>query len=48
MVTSEAEPMGGLMGDAVAQPVFQLGQMLIIVIFLVPAIACGSGWRGSR
>ncbi len=34
MVTSEAEPMGGLMGDAVAQPVFQLGQMLIIVIFL--------------
>lgn len=34
MVTSEAEPMGGLMGDAVAQPVFQLGQMLIIVVFL--------------
>ncbi len=34
MVTSEAEPMGGLMGDAVAQPVFQLGQMLIILIFL--------------
>ena len=34
MVTSEAEPMGGLMGDAVAQPVFQAGQMLIIVIFL--------------
>ncbi len=34
MVTSEAEPMGGLMGDAVAQPVFQLGQMLIIVAFL--------------
>ena len=25
MVTSEAEPMGGLMGDAVAQPVFQAG-----------------------
>jgi putative ABC transport system ATP-binding protein len=24
MVTSEAEPMGGLMGDAVAQPVFQM------------------------
>jgi putative ABC transport system ATP-binding protein len=34
MVTSEAEPMGGLMGDAVAQPVFQLGQMLIILLFL--------------
>ncbi|MFK7763593.1 MAG: ABC transporter transmembrane domain-containing protein [Roseobacter sp.] len=34
MVTSEAEPMGGLMGDAVAQPVFQFGQMLIIVAFL--------------
>ena len=26
--------MGGLMGDAVAQPLFQLGQMLIIVTFL--------------
>ena len=34
MITSEAEPMGGLMGDMVAQPVFQFGQMLIIVIFL--------------
>lgn len=34
MVTAEAEPMGGLMGDAVAQPVFQAGQMLIIVVFL--------------
>ncbi len=34
MVTSEAEPMGGLMGDMIAQPVFQLGQMLIIVTFL--------------
>ncbi len=34
MVTSEAEPMGGLMGDAVAQPVFQAGQMLIILLFL--------------
>lgn len=34
MVTSEAEPMGGLMGDAVAQPVFQAGQMLTIVAFL--------------
>ena len=34
MVTSEAEPMGGLMGDMVAQPAFQAGQMLIIVLFL--------------
>lgn len=34
MVTSEAEPMGGLMGDMVAQPVFQAGQMLIILAFL--------------
>ncbi len=34
MITSEAEPMGGLMGDAVAQPVFQAGQMLVIVTFL--------------
>ncbi|WP_425044512.1 ABC transporter transmembrane domain-containing protein [Primorskyibacter sp. S87] len=34
MVTSEAEPMGGLMGDAIAQPAFQAGQMLTIVSFL--------------
>jgi putative ABC transport system ATP-binding protein len=34
VVTSESEPMGGLMGDAVAQPVFQAGQMLTIVAFL--------------
>ena len=34
MITSEAEPMGGLMGDAVAQPVFQFGQMMTIVTFL--------------
>ena len=34
MITSEAEPMGGLMGDFIAQPVFQAGQMLIIVVFL--------------
>ena len=34
MVTSEAEPMGGLMGDFIAQPAFQAGQMLIIVTFL--------------
>ncbi|KUP92993.1 ABC transporter transmembrane domain-containing protein [Tritonibacter horizontis] len=34
MITSESEPMGGLMGDAVAQPAFQAGQMLTIVVFL--------------
>ncbi len=34
MVTAEAEPMGGLMGDALAQPVFQAGQMITIVSFL--------------
>ncbi|KIN75340.1 ABC transporter, permease protein [Sulfitobacter noctilucae] len=34
MVTSEAEPMGGLMGDFIAQPVFQAGQMLVILMFL--------------
>ncbi len=34
LITSESEPMGGLMGDAVAQPVFQAGQMLTIVSFL--------------
>lgn len=34
MITSEAEPMGGLMGDAIAQPVFQFGQMMTIVVFL--------------
>jgi ABC-type multidrug transport system fused ATPase/permease subunit len=34
MVTSEAEPMGGLMGDAISQPVLQAGQMLTILAFL--------------
>lgn len=34
MVTSESEPMGGLMGDALAQPVLQAGQMLTILGFL--------------
>ncbi len=34
MVTSEAEPMGGLMGDLLSQPVFQAGQMLTILGFL--------------
>jgi ABC-type multidrug transport system fused ATPase/permease subunit len=34
MVTSEAEPMGSLMGDMLSQPVFQAGQMLTILAFL--------------
>ena len=34
MVTSEAEPLGGIMGDMVSQPVFQAGQMLTILVFL--------------
>ena len=34
MVTSEAEPMGGFMGDMLSQPVFQAGQMLTILTFL--------------
>lgn len=34
MVTAEAEPLGGLMGDAIAQPVLQTGQMFTILAFL--------------
>lgn len=34
MVTAESEPMGGLMGDAISQPVLQGGQMLTILGFL--------------
>jgi putative ABC transport system ATP-binding protein len=34
MVTAEAEPLTGTMGDAFAQPLFQLGQMLTIIVFL--------------
>ena len=34
MVTSEAEPMGGLMGDMISQPILQAGQMLTILVFL--------------
>ncbi len=34
MVTAETEPLGGIMGDALAQPVFQAGQMLTIFGFL--------------
>ncbi|MBY6092356.1 ABC transporter transmembrane domain-containing protein [Maritimibacter alkaliphilus] len=34
MITSEVEPMSGLMGDFLSQPVFQAGQMLTILAFL--------------
>ena len=34
MVTSEAEPMGGLMGDMLSQPILLTGQMLTILAFL--------------
>lgn len=34
MVTSEAEPLGGFMGDMLSQPVLQAGQMLTILLFL--------------
>ena len=34
MVTSEAEPMGGLMGDMLSQPLLQAGQMITILVFL--------------
>lgn len=34
MVTSEAEPLGGIMGNMVSQPVLQAGQMLTILAFL--------------
>lgn len=34
MITAEAEPLTGTMGDAFAQPAFQLGQMLTIIVFL--------------
>ena len=34
MITGETEPMGGLIGDALTQPVLQAGQMLTILLFL--------------
>ena len=35
MVTSESEALGGMMGDAISQPLFQGGQMITILAFLV-------------
>jgi len=34
MITAESEPMGGLMGDMISQPVLQAGQMATILGFL--------------
>ena len=34
MVTSEAEPLGGIMGDMLSQPILQAGQMATILVFL--------------
>ncbi|WP_239113227.1 cyclic nucleotide-binding domain-containing protein [Shimia biformata] len=34
MITSESEPMGGMMGDAISQPILQAGQMATILFFL--------------
>ena len=34
IITAETEPMGGMMGDALTQPVLQAGQMLTILAFL--------------
>ncbi|MEM0946266.1 MAG: ABC transporter transmembrane domain-containing protein [Pseudomonadota bacterium] len=35
MVTSESETLGGMMGDAISLPLFQAGQMLTILTFLI-------------
>ncbi|GGO77875.1 hypothetical protein GCM10011348_08430 [Marinobacterium nitratireducens] len=34
MITAEVEPLSGIMGDALAHPLFQAGQMLTILTFL--------------
>ena len=34
MITAEVEPLGGFIGDAYAQPIFQGGQLLVILGFL--------------
>lgn len=34
-LTAEAEPLGGIMGDAIALPLLQTGQMLTILLFLL-------------
>ncbi len=34
MITAEVEPLGGYIGDAIAQPIFQGGTLITIVIFM--------------
>jgi ABC-type multidrug transport system fused ATPase/permease subunit len=34
MITAEVEPLGGYIGDAIAQPIFQGGTLLTIVVFM--------------
>ncbi|MBM3534600.1 MAG: ATP-binding cassette domain-containing protein [Alphaproteobacteria bacterium] len=34
MITAEVEPLGGFIGDAIAQPIFQGGTLLTIVVFM--------------
>ncbi|HEV8678855.1 MAG TPA: ATP-binding cassette domain-containing protein [Stellaceae bacterium] len=34
MITVECEPLGGFIGDAIAQPLFQGGQLLTIIFFM--------------
>ena len=34
MIMAEAEPLGGIMGDMLSQPIFQAGQMITILAFL--------------
>ncbi len=35
MITQEVEPLGGFIGDAVAQPVFQAGMLVTFLIFII-------------
>ncbi len=35
MITAETEPLGGFVGEAIAQPVFQGGQLLTILAFIL-------------
>ena len=35
MITQEVEPLGGFIGDAVAQPVFQAGMLITFLIFII-------------
>ncbi len=35
MITQEVEPLGGFIGDAVAQPVFQAGMLVTFLLFII-------------